>query len=1178
MYFDLFLHFSCSMKTSFITSLFILLMVGLNLQAQNNFENGTSPSTYRIFEQSKLNKLEYNHIIYESEDIDVLNYFGNRLEDIDKDGKIDIMMRVQNFLKGDWDYPSGNPRLSLFGNFDKNFNFSLKKTDKLIADGEYFKYFSDETGDYYFQYTFQDPTRERDFGIDDTDWKTFYSKYNFFENTDYFVIPGNEVMIGFDFRIYRVKNGIMDDVTKNKKSYSVLLESLFSKFFWGQCITKGDFDGDGDEDFLVFGIGTQNQNSILNSYGLTNRIQPYFIENLGGGNLKVDIYNFNPGFNVNYGIEEGTYGYASNFDQDSAIEALMELTTWDSQNTSRSGISKNRSLGYFDVNKATKELTFTKLVDKSVYLFSDNWNIGPRFISKLNIDQNRELILCFNTSMAGSPPQSEGVTSFLDGDVQQYFKVFEKVANTNGSYKLIEVTSEFFDLEESKTLSLDNSGRVYYIDVDGDGLIDIYPQLGAGPESNVGGLSQFIKYPSWNNKINTLYYFKQMSNKKFKLTNFFEVPSVYFPANFNSDFSIFDDNGYKKYSDGKEIRVEDFTFWNTVSLNDVNQDGQLDYITANDPYYLSVFTKSKIDLPYEIKNIKLADYSQFGDKYDSGSFGAYNYDFSKIKFPVDSIYTRLDPGLKQNFILIDSEKRITHAPIGYSPFPVSLSYSVKPPRYSFKEKLNANSGQVNIKYLGVGALDTNYVTHTYPYEFRIGNDMFVNELKVSLSNRNIPPLPFNLISAKRVLDVNNNRFEVDFTNSFDINLNNYQLNNVTKEGVRYGYELYKNGVLVENVVVNEVITDLLEPNSNRIKIKAFKIPIGSLKFSEVSFKIFALDNQNNKIKVYADIPTIISNAIFCNPSKPMLNTTKFTFCAVDTLKLVVTNSVKSEKYKWVLGTKIDSSNVTTKVFTESTKLVISKIDSLGCEAKTDTILITKLGVVPPPVISNTSALSFCAGQNVALKSSATINQWYLNGNAITNATTSYLTVNASGIYKVKAFDGDCSSLLSSAATVVVNPIPPMPSITIDANGGLTSSAIEGNQWFFNDVKIDNATQRTYNPTKSGNYTVKVASPCESELSKSFAVTITSTEESVLNQVIISPNPFSNRIRVNFPVEFGQSIQIKVVDISGNILHIKASVVDSELLDISHLSAGNYILYLISNDTSAIKSVKINKSK
>lgn len=883
---------------------------------------------------------------------------------------------------------------------------------------------------------------------------------------------------------------------------------------------------------------------------------------------------------MNYGIQEGTYGYTSNFDQDSAKEALMEVTTWNSQNTPRSGnISRNRSLGYFDVNKANKEINFTKLVDKSVYLFSDNWNIGPRFISKLNIDQNRELILCFNTSMAGSPPQRiEGVTSFLDGDIQQNFKVFEKIIEANGNNKLIDVTSEFFDLEESKTLSLDNSGRVYYIDVDGDGLVDIYPQLGAAPDPALGGIAQFLKFPSWNNKTNTLYYFKQTATKKFKLTNFFEIPSVYFPTKFDGNFSSFDDNGNKVFSNGKEIKVEDFTFLNTVSLNDLNQDGQLDFISANDPYYLSVFTKSKIDLPYDVKNIKLADYSQFGDKYDSGSFGAYNYDFSKIKFPIDSIYTSVDPRLKQNFILIDTEKRITHAPIGYSPFPASINYAAKPPRYSFKEKLNSNSGQINIKYIGVGDLDTNYVTYVYPYEFRIGNDMFVNQLKVSLSKRNIAPLPFNLLSAKRVLEGNNNRFEVDFTNSIDVNLNNYKVNNVTKEGVRYGYELYKNGVLVDNAVVDEVVTDLIEPNSNRIKIKAFKIPIGSLKFSEVSFKIFALDNQNDKIKVYADIPTSISNAIFCNPAKPLLNTSKFTFCAVDTLKLSVTNSLKGEKYKWFYGTKVDSSNVLAKFFSESTKLVISKVDSLGCEAKTDTISITKLGIVPAPVISNTTALSFCSGQNVVLKSTAITNQWYLNGNAITNAMSNTITVNASGIYKVKAIDGECSSAMSSAVTVIVNPIPSIPAISIDANGGLTSSAIEGNQWFFNDIKIDNATQKTYNPTKSGNYTVKVISPCESEISKPFAIVITSTEEAILNQILISPNPFSNRFKVNFPLEFGHSAQINVINFSGTSVYRKTNVLDGEQLDLSHLDSGTYLLNLLSNNNSGIKSIKINKIK
>jgi hypothetical protein len=342
-------------------------------------------------------------------------------------------------------------------------------------------------------------------------------------------------------------------------------------------------------------------------------------------------------------------------------------------------------------------------------------------------------------------------------------------------------------------------------------------------------------------------------------------------------------------------------------------------------------------------------------------------------------------------------------------------------------------------------------------------------------------------------------------------------------------------------------------------------------FNEDGLNDIFIFNNNNIFESY------YYKTVDCAKSvKPILNTSKFTFCSSDTLKLSVVNSLQKDKYKWYFGGQVDSSNVTSKSFINSNKLLIIKTDSLGCETRSDTLTLSKLAAVPTPSITNSTPLTFCSGQNVVLTSSGTNNQWYLNGNAIANATAATFTANAAGAYKVKATNGDCSSPLSVASTVTVNPIPPTPTITQESNGGLTSSASDGNQWYLNDVKIDNATQKTINPTKSGNYTVKVMSPCASELSKAFTIVITASEETILGQVQLSPNPFTNQFMVSFTIEFGKTAQVKIVDMSGNVHFKKASVIDGEQIDLGNLNGGNYILHLNSNDNSNYKAIKISK--
>jgi hypothetical protein len=156
-------------------------------------------------------------------------------------------------------------------------------------------------------------------------------------------------------------------------------------------------------------------------------------------------------------------------------------------------------------------------------------------------------------------------------------------------------------------------------------------------------------------------------------------------------------------------------------------------------------------------------------------------------------------------------------------------------------------------------------------------------------------------------------------------------------------------------------------------------------------------NNNNVLESY------YYKSINCNSAvKPILNTSKLTYCANETLKLSISNSASGDLYKWYFGKQIDSSNVSTKSFTDSGKLVIIKTDASGCTTKSDTLSLTKLAAVTTPNITRD-------GSNL-VSSSPSGNQWFLDGIKIVGETDSKIKAISTGIYSVKTVDANgCSS-------------------------------------------------------------------------------------------------------------------------------------------------------------------------
>ncbi len=142
----------------------------------------------------------------------------------------------------------------------------------------------------------------------------------------------------------------------------------------------------------------------------------------------------------------------------------------------------------------------------------------------------------------------------------------------------------------------------------------------------------------------------------------------------------------------------------------------------------------------------------------------------------------------------------------------------------------------------------------------------------------------------------------------------------------------------------------------------------------------------------------------CNLAKPTFNTTKYSFCSGDSLKLTITNINKGDSLKWYYGTKSDLKNVTNKTFTDSTRLFVTRTDSLGCIISSDTLSLVKYTIPSTPTLSRDTA-------NYLVSNSSIGNKWYKDATALTDTTQKFKPTTP-GSYTVKTTQNGCISAAS----------------------------------------------------------------------------------------------------------------------------------------------------------------------
>ena len=255
-------------------------------------------------------------------------------------------------------------------------------------------------------------------------------------------------------------------------------------------------------------------------------------------------------------------------------------------------------------------------------------------------------------------------------------------------------------------------------------------------------------------------------------------------------------------------------------------------------------------------------------------------------------------------------------------------------------------------------------------------------------------------------------------------------------------------------------------------------------------------------------------------------------------------------YQWYKnGAPILGANNQIYKVTDNGQYSIAVFDAGGCSTQADPVMVC----IPVPHIEATGS--------VLNATSGIAYQWYVNGVAISNATTQSYLVNTTGDYKIKVARADGCVSFSNTIHVCIPP----PVITVGENNVLTSSAGLNYQWFLNGEMLVGADARIIVAEQSGDYSVQVKdlSGCTSV---SMPVTIFVDPLSVANgfknaAVRCYPNPFENRVTIDVQSLSMLPLKASVYDVNGLLLLEQEISNAGESLTMDQLTPGSYVLLL-----------------